>query len=122
MGKYDNMGLSPEEIQEMERLDAEEMLLEKRNKINNLKSNVQIEHNVVIKAKKSKNGYQLLGLLFGGLGLHDLYAGYYKIALIYFISTVISFFIYPAFLIVIWCIAILEVILSVKDANGNKLE
>ena len=55
-------------------------------------------------------------------GLHDLYAGYYKIAFIYFISTVISFLIYPAFLIVIWCIAILEIILSVKDANGNKLE
>lgn len=48
--------------------------------------NIQLEHNVVIKAKKSKNGYQLLGLLFGVFGLHDLYAGYYKIAFIYFIS------------------------------------
>lgn len=84
--------------------------------------NIQLEHNVVIKAKKSKNGYQLLGLLFGVFGFHDLYAGYYKIAFIYFISTVILFLIYSVFLIVIWCIAILEIILSVKDANGNKLK
>lgn len=55
-------------------------------------------------------------------GLHDLYAGYYKIVYIYFIPTVISFLIYSVFLIVIWCIAILEIILSVKDANGNKLK
>lgn len=122
MGKYDNMGFSQDEIKELERLDAEEILLAKRNHVKKLREEQTIEKSVVIKAKKSKNGYQLLGLLFGPLGIHDVYVGYYKLALLYFIFSAISLLTYPVFIIVIWGIAILEIVLSVKDANGNRLE
>ena len=33
MGKYDNMGLSPQEIQDMEKLDEEEAILERKNRL-----------------------------------------------------------------------------------------
>jgi|CXWL01.1.fsa_nt_gi TM2 domain-containing membrane protein YozV len=67
---------------------------------------------------KKRVVYVLLGLLLGGLGIHNFYAGYKKTASIQLLIMVLTgWLIIPAYIVVVW--ALLEVLTVKTDNNGN---
>lgn len=64
---------------------------------------------------KSKNTFVLLGVLLGGFGVHNFYAGYTKKAVIQLSITVLSVFYLGA---VAWIWALVEVCTAKQDARG----
>ena len=69
---------------------------------------------------KSRGTFIVLGLLFGGLGIHNFYAGYYAKGLTQLLIVLLgSWLIVPLFVVGIW--VIIELFQIKKDANGNYL-
>jgi TM2 domain-containing membrane protein YozV len=69
---------------------------------------------------KSRGTFIVLGLLRGGLGIHNFYAGYYTRGLAQLLLTLLTaWLVIPIFIIAIW--VVLELFLIKKDSNGNYL-
>jgi TM2 domain-containing membrane protein YozV len=66
---------------------------------------------------KSRITYILLGLFFGGLGIHNFYAGYKAKAVAQLLITVLTgWLIYPLIAVGIW--VLIEICTVKKDAQG----
>ena len=66
--------------------------------------------------KKSRVTYVVLGLILGGLGIHNFYAGYAGRGVFQLLITVLSL----GFLCWVSCIwALIEICTVTKDASGN---
>jgi TM2 domain-containing membrane protein YozV len=78
----------------------------------------------VVVVRKSRGVYMILGVLFGTLGLHNFYAGYYvlgatKLA-ITFISVLLSVIVIGIIpFIGVWIWALIEAFTVTKDASGE---
>lgn len=85
----------------------------------------------LVHLSKSRGIYIILGILFGGLGFHNFYAGYYLLGGIKFGVLMVVFFLdattgfYSAFsliaLIVFTLWALIEIFVVTSDASGNKM-
>jgi TM2 domain-containing membrane protein YozV len=69
---------------------------------------------------KSRGVFIILGLLFGYLGIHNFYAGYYGRGAIQVVITAVLGWIYVGFVItIVW--ALIELITVKTDAQGNPM-
>ena len=69
---------------------------------------------------KNRGVFIILGLLFGMLGFHNFYAGYYVRGLIQLLITVLTGWLIIPLLVLAPCV-VLELFLVKKDANGFEL-
>jgi TM2 domain-containing membrane protein YozV len=75
---------------------------------------------VTIRAVKSRGVFIILGLLFGCLGIHNFYAGYYRRGAIQVVITAVLGWLYVGFVItIVW--ALIELITVKTDAQGNPM-
>lgn len=74
----------------------------------------------VVKSAKSRGIYIILGLFFGGLGIHNFYAGYYGRGLAQLLIVLILGWIVIGFVIVgFW--VLIELFVVTQDAAGDKM-
>src|SRR5262245_11285555 len=74
--------------------------------------------NVVIEIPRSRGIYIILAILFGSLGIHNIYAKRYALGAFQFALFVLTFWtlVVP---LVVWLIALLEAALVSKDGDGK---
>ena len=75
----------------------------------------------LVHVAKSRGAYIVLGLLFGCLGIHNFYAGYFGRAIAQLLITILLgwvFFIGIA-ITMIW--SLIEILSVTQDANGDKM-
>ena len=76
---------------------------------------------MVARRPKSRAAYILLGMLFGWVGLHNLYAGRYFRAVLQAAITVFCFAaVFPVILVYLW--AFLEVLTVTRDGWGLSMK
>jgi TM2 domain-containing membrane protein YozV len=75
---------------------------------------------IVVTAAKSRGVYIILGLLLGLLGIHNFYAGYYRIGAVQLIITLLLGWVYLGIFITgLW--VIVDLFTVTEDADGRAM-
>jgi TM2 domain-containing membrane protein YozV len=76
---------------------------------------------ILVKAQRSRGVYIALGILLGGLGIHNFYAGYLARGIIELLCTLILGALFPLAFVGVMLWVLLELFTTDKDGDGHPL-